>query len=95
MAGIVAPLELALAGLELDGAGGAAKAADGAAGAERGIEAHQSAEALAHLGARREEQCPRTAPEILPQHGKDVHDLNLIKSADEMARTAKIRVHCQ
>ncbi len=45
LAGIVAPGELAFAGLELDGARGAAESADGAAGAERGIELNQSAEA--------------------------------------------------
>ncbi len=70
-------------------------AADGAAGAERGIEVHQAAEARSDLGPRGKEQGPVAAPQILPQHGEDVHDLNLMKSADEMARTAKMSVHCQ
>jgi hypothetical protein len=45
LAGVVTPCELAFAGLELDGARGAAESADGAAGAECGIELDEAAEA--------------------------------------------------
>jgi len=95
LAGIVTPGELAFRGFELDGAGGAAEFADGAAGAERGVELDQSAIALADLGARGKEHGPVAAPQVLPQHGENVHDLNLMKSADEIASTAKMSVHCQ
>ena len=47
------------------------------------------------FGPRGEEQGLIAAPQILPQHGENVHDRNLMKSADEMARTAKMSVHCQ
>ena len=51
--------------------------------------------ASAYVGPRREVEGAVAAPQVLPEHGKDLHDLNLMKSADEIASIAKIRVHCQ
>src|SRR5208337_3425090 len=95
LARVVAPRELALAGLELDGARGAAEPADGATSAQRGIELDEAAEARRDFGPCGKEQGLIAAPQILPQHGENVHNQNLTKSADEMASTAKISVHCQ
>src|ERR1039457_51608 len=54
LAGVVGPSEFTLASLVGDGARGATEFADGTAGAERGIELHETTEALGHFGAQRE-----------------------------------------
>jgi hypothetical protein len=95
LARVVAPGELTFAGFELDGARGAAESADCAAGTKRGIELDQAAKTRSNSWVRGEKQGLVAAPQILPEHDENVHDRNLMKIADETARTAKMSVHCQ
>src|ERR1035437_749274 len=95
LAGIVAPIEFAFAGLVGNSTGSAPEFADGAAGAKLRIEPHQAPEARAHVGPCRKAHRPRPAPQVLPQHGQNIHSLTFMKAADEVARPGKISVLCK
>lgn len=99
VAGIVTPDEFSPRGGKCDGATGAPEATHRATRAEFGVELNKTAKPWCDGWTLRERQSAKTAPQVVEEHPKDVHQWTLWNSEELVAairiRQANTMVHCQ